>query len=250
MTRFGSIGWARTAHGLSRPSLAFAFVLLAGCAPWNPLPADPDRREPVVSASASGPRVVTDLTKLSDADTSALAPVLPNPPSPPPPDTNRNASKNEVLTHQLAANAPATRYNAESAKLKGGSRLLNDKARQYAEFADLLLNQTLKEAQTMAPEKLGKHRVPDDLVPTTLTAVMDPEGRLKEIIIEQHSGDLTVDKLFIEACKKGVWSRNPPPGARARDGTYRLRIEGTVYNTSYDRYGEYSYDTELGLSIL
>lgn len=237
--------------GAFRPPLAIIILLLAGCSSSNPVPPEPARNAPAVSTDApAGTREVTDLTKLSTADTSMLAPITTNLPALPPSNPDRNASKNEELTHRLAANAPATRYNVEPSKLKGGSRLLNDKARQYAEFADLLLNQTLKAAQTMAPDKLRQHRVPSDLAPTALTAVMDGEGRLNEIIIEQHSGDLLVDKLFIEACKQGIWSRNPPPGARAGDGTYRVRVEGKVYNQSYDRYGEYSYDTELGLSIL
>jgi hypothetical protein len=234
--------------GLCRVALIFALVLLAGCvAPKPPPDTDISASLPIVSAPPA-PRVVTDLTKLSGASTAALAPS--DVPAPPPVNVDRKASRNEELTHQLAADAPATRYDVVRSQLKGGSRLLNDKARQYANFADLLLNQTLKAAQSMASDKLGQRRVPSDLSPTELTAVMDSEGRLKEIIIEQHSGDLVVDKLFIEACKKGIWSRNPPPGARASDGTYRLRVEGIVYNTSYDRYGQYSYDTELGLSIL
>jgi hypothetical protein len=194
--------------------------------------------------------VVTDLSKLSEASTTALPP--PDQPSIAPDNSSGNddSSGNAVISHQLAANAPNTRWNVTPTTFKGGSRLLNDKARQFADFTDILLDQTLKAAQTMAPDKLSQHRVPEDLVPTTLTAVMDSEGRLREIIIDQHSGDLQVDQLFIEACKKGIWSRNPPPGARDSDGKYRLRVEGTVNNQSYDRYGQYSYDTELGMGIL
>ena len=248
MTRYGSIGSSKAGRHPFGSALIVGLILLAGCAPRNQ-PEAPEKPAPAAIVNEPDrPQVVTDLTKLSDASTAGLAP--PDQPSPAPAETNPRASRNEVLTHQLAASAPATRYNVVPSKLKGGSRLLNDKARQYANFADLLLDQTLKAAQSMAPDKLGQHRVPSDLAPTTLTAVMDAEGRLKEIIIEEHSGDLSVDRLFIEACKKGIWSRNPPPGARASDGTYRLRVEGMVYNTSYDRYGEYSYDTELGLSIL
>jgi hypothetical protein len=197
-----------------------------------------------VANAPARPEVVTDLSKLSDASTTALPP--PDQPSPAPEDS----SGNEPIGHQLAANAPNTRWNVTPSNFKGGSRLLNDKARQFADFTDILLDQTLKAAQTMAPDKLSQHRVPEGLVPTTLTAVMDSDGRLKEIIIDQHSGDLQVDQLFIEACKKGIWSRNPPPGARDSDGKYRLRVEGTVNNQSYDRYGQYSYDTELGMGIL
>ena len=253
MKLYGISGASKTVRGLCRSSLAQAALLLAGlvgCAPWHPPPDVDKSAAAVVVSTPEAPQVVTDLTRLSTASTSALAPQPPELPVAAPAESHRNASTNEVLTHKLAASAPATRYDADTTKLKGGSRLLNDKARQYANFADLLLAQTLKVAQIMAPEKLGQHRVPAELAATTLTAVMDSEGRLKEIVIEQHSGDLSVDKLFIEACKKGIWSRNPPPGARASDGTYRIRVEGIVYNTTYDRYGQYSYDTELGLSIL
>ena len=258
---------ARSMGACSAP-LALAIVLLGGCAVMggcaapNPpasvdKPAATNSSAPAPAAdsaatgrAAAGPQVLTDLSQLSDADTSKLVPAPFVRPTPTPTDAELHASKNEVLTQQLAANAPSTRYDYTASKARGGSRLLNDKARQYAEFAESLLNQTLGAAQKMAPDKLGQHRVPYDLKPTTLTAVMDGDGRLKEIVIEQHSGDLAVDKLFIEACKTGIWSRNPPPGARASDGSYRVRIEGTIYNSTYDRYGQYSYDTELGLGIL
>jgi hypothetical protein len=146
-------------------------TLLAGCVAPKP-PADPDRfaLTPAEVATLShstdstGPQVVSDLNKLSAADTAALTPKLTDAaPAPSVPPADRNLAKNEVLTEKLAANAPATRYDAAVSKLKGGSRLLNDKARQYANFSQLLLNQTLSAAQTIAPEKLAQHRVPDDL---------------------------------------------------------------------------------------
>jgi hypothetical protein len=166
-------------------------------------------------------------------------------------NANKAPARNEVVTQKLAAEAPATRYTQEiSSSAPHGTRLLNDKARQFAEFSDILLAQTMKAAQQMEPEKLSQRRVRDDLNPVVLTAVMDSQGRLNEIAIEQHSGDLTVDRLFIEACKKGIWSRNPPLGARDADNNYRVQIQGTIYNSSFDRYGQYTYDTELGLALL
>ena len=172
-------------------------ALISGCAaPKPPMsvgqPASNSRAPAPAPDSAAagsataGPQVVTDLSQLSGADTSKLVPAPFVQPSPTPTDAERHASKNEVLTQQLAANAPTTRYDYAPSKAPEASRLLNDKAREYAEFADLLLNQTLRAAQAMAPDKLSAHRVPYDLKPTTLTAVMDTNGRLKEIVIEQH----------------------------------------------------------------
>jgi hypothetical protein len=128
--------------------------------------------------------------------------------------------------------------------------LLNDKARQFATFSELLLKQTRQAAEQQAVEQLQQRKLPTNLNPVILIAVLDNEGRLKEIVIDHHSGDAAVDRLFIEACKKGMWSRNPPIGAIDNDGTYRVRLEGEVYNNAFDRYGQYSYDTRLGLSLL
>jgi hypothetical protein len=202
---------------------------------------------PVVAASQ--PRVLTDLSRLSAADTVAV-PGAAATPAPVVSAEKTRPSTNEVVTHKMAAEAPSLRYNPEVTPSRGGVKLLNDKARQFANFSDLLLQQTLKAAEQAAPDKLENRRVPSDLKPVILTTVLDPQGRLNEIVIDQHSGDLLVDRWFIEACKKGIWSRNPPPAARASDGNYRLRLEGTVINASFDRYGIYSYETAVGLSIL
>jgi len=203
---------------------------------------------PVVVANQ--PRILTDLSRLSTANTVAVPGAAATPRPALAADKTRPPA-NEVVTHKIAAEAPSSRYNPEATtSYRGGVKLLNDKARQFANFSDLLLQQTLKAAEQAAPDKLENRRVPGDLKPVILTTVLDPQGRLNEIVIDQHSGDLLVDRWFIEACKKGVWSRNPPPGARASDGNYRLRLEGTVINASFDRYGIYSYETAVGLSIL
>jgi hypothetical protein len=231
------------------------FLLLAGCVAPKP-PSDERPLQPVTSAPER-PQVITDLSKLSAADTTAVA-------LPPPLPTASSlqstssvsvaASRNEQLTHKLAADAPQRRYNPEApssaSQMPGGTRLLNDKARQYANFSDILLTQTLQAAKELEADRLADKRIPVELPAVVLTAIMDSEGRLQEIVIEHHSGDLAVDRLFIEACKKGIWSRNPPIGARAVDGNYRVQIEGSVNNQSFDRYGEYTYSTEIGLAIL
>jgi len=199
---------------------------------------------------APQPRVVTDLSRISPADTVAV-PGAAATPAPVVPAEKTRPPTNEVMTHKMAVEAQSLRYNPEvTPSYRGSTKLLNDKARRFANFSDLLLQQTLKAAELAAPDKLENRRVPEDLKPVILTTVLDPLGRVNEIEIDQHSGDLLVDRWFIEACKKGVWSRNPPPGARASDGNYRLRLQGSVSNVSFDRYGVYSYETAVGLSIL
>ena len=132
----------------------------------------------------------------------------------------------------------------------GDARLLNAKAAQYPEFAYDIVNRTLAVAQDMAPQKLEQHRLPEDIKPIVLTAVMTPEGKLTDIYIEHRSGFSAVDQLFIDACKKGIWARNPPAGALSSDGTYRLRIEGIIFNYSYNHENLYSYSTHVGIGLL
>jgi hypothetical protein len=231
-------------------ALMLGLIALAGCASLSKPDDKSNNVEAVIPNAPERPQVVTDLSKLSAATTTAppsiavtQAPLQAKSPG-------DKASQNEVVTHRLAADAATTRYNPEPPEqVRGGTKLLNDKARQFAKFSDILLTQTIRAVQELEPDKLEKHRVSDDLKPVVLTAVLDPQGRLNEIVIDQHSGDLRVDHLMIEACKKGIWSRNPPSGARAIDGNYRLRVEGMLFNSSFDRYGEYTYDAELGLAI-
>lgn len=138
----------------------------------------------------------------------------------------------------------------QAARPPGDAKLGNEKARQFGDFSYVLARRTLKTTQDLEPEKLAHRKMRDDLKQVVLTAVMDQGGRLTEIIIEQHSGDQAVDQLFIAACKKALWSRNPQAEARADDGTYRLRIGGLINNYSFDRNGKYTYNTQLELSLL
>jgi len=236
--------------------LAAALLPLGGC--WDYEETRASKRDkhpdlPEVSVP-NQPQVVSNLSQLSSAKTVAVPGSDTAPTPAPSPSNNGEQTKpptNEELGHKIAAEAPNTRYTQDTEPAyRGGTKLLNAKAKEYANFSTLIVEQTLKAAQQLAPEKLEGRRVPLDLQPVILTTVLDDKGRLNEIVIEQHSGDKLVDLWFIAACKKGVWSRNPPPGARLTDGTYRLRMEGTVVNASFDRYGIYSYESEVGLSIL
>jgi len=154
------------------------------------------------------------------------------------------------ITRYFVSNPGQLGYSEEAPPPPGDAKLDNAKARQFPQFAYPLARQTLKAAQDLAPDKLSQRRLPNELKPVVLTAVMDPVGRLTEIEINQHSGDNAVDHLVIEACKRGLWARNPPPQALASDGNYRLRIEGIISNYSVSWHGFVIYATHVGLSIL
>ncbi len=140
--------------------------------------------------------------------------------------------------------------NGGEARAPGDRTLLNAKAREFPEFSYALLNQTLVAAQELEAQKLQDHPLPDDIKPIILVAVMTPEGKLIDLSIEQHTGVGEVDRVLIDACKKGLWAMNPPKAALAANDTYRLRFEAVIRNHSYDLQGNYHYITHVGLALL
>src|SRR5579863_7046632 len=235
---------------LAAAIIAAAMLYLGACAlgpatnpAGNPSPAATPTPSP---AALNEPHMVTNLADLSSANTVAvLVPgQMPTPAaSATAADNNPNAVVQGNIDRFFASNAAETRYHETAPSPPGETMLMNAKAQKYDEFAYALLKQTLAAAQALEPKKFEQRKLSSELKPVLLTAVMTPGGRLTDITIEQHSGDIAVDQLVIEACKRGLWARNPPPAALASDGNYRLRIRGIIYNESFDRYGKYTYDT-------
>jgi hypothetical protein len=202
--------------------------------------------------SPSEPRVVTDLSQLSSSNPLAQLDQQrqllggQSPPQSPQP-SNQTVSN---IGRFYIANQKTAELIEKPSRPPGDARLVNAKATQYPEFAYDIANRMLAAAQDMAPQKLEQHRLPEDIKPIVLTAVMTPEGKLTDIYIEHRSGFSAVDQLFIDACKKGIWARNPPAAALSSDGNYRLRIEAVIYNYSYNHENQYTYATYVGLGLL
>jgi hypothetical protein len=228
-------------------------ILLAGCAGRAQTPPGASAAAAQPSTSAGEPRTVTDLSQISPSGKIAVP--MPEPGSPLVPAdaaSNRdpNATMQQNIERLVVANASQTRYREGRAEAPGETNLLNDKAHKFSEFSYQLLNQTLTAARALEPDRLEGRKLPIDIAPTVLTAIMDSQGRLTEISIEAHSGDRQVDQIIIDSCKQGLWSRNPPAPALDNDGKYRVRVRGHIRAYTFDYKGQYHYDTELGLGIL
>jgi hypothetical protein len=253
----------RIAAAISTAFGIAALTVLSGCwtadgrakAPGHDSPAVKGEAAP--AATNEGTRVITNLSQLSSAP-SALptinaqnlvsgAATLHDETAPPSNGAQSQADRN--LAHLYLSKQPSIVHGGE-ARSAGDRTLLNAKARQFPEFSYAMLNQTLVVAQELEDKQLQDHKLPDEIKPVILTAVMTPDGKLTDISVEQHSGVGTVDRIMIDACKKGLWAMNPPQAARAANGTYRIRFEGVVNNYSYDLEGDYKYITHLGLALL
>ena len=225
-------------------------VAIAGCAGQSS-DVTPDAQGAAAAQATvnSGEQTVTDLSQISTAP-AAPAPVPHPEASAAEARRNPDAVVQQNIERLFVSNLDQLRYHEGRAPTPGSTALLNDKARRFSEFSYQLLNQTLTAARTIEPDQLTGRKLPNDIAPMVLTAVLDGDGRLTEISIESHSGDHQIDQIIIDSCKQGLWSRNPPKAAIDPDGMYRVRVRGYIRAYSVSLSGQYRYETEFGLGIL
>jgi hypothetical protein len=237
---------------LTMLAIVLALLAILGCASRPTEQQSDSQATAAATVNPEEPRTVTDLSQISAAK--ALPPSTPALESTDSARAQGTNNANEVVQQNIerlfVSNVDQLRYREGRSNAPGETALLNDKARQFSEFSYQLLNQTLTAAHSIEPDRLAGRKLPIDIAPMVLTAVMDSKGRLTEIAIDSHTGDRQVDQIIIDSCKQGLWSRNPPLEAMDPDGTYRLRIKGYIRAYSFDFRGRYKYETQLGLGIL
>jgi PBP1b-binding outer membrane lipoprotein LpoB len=227
-------------------------VVLAGCASHSSEPNSLTAKTAPTAAAAEEPRTVTDLSQISatEAAPPAMPQIAPGDSSRAESDQNSNATVQQNIERLFVSRVDQLRYDEGHAEAPTETSLLNDKARKFSDFSYQLLNQTLTAAHNIEPDRLAGRKLPVDIAPMVLTAVMDSQGRLTEISIESHSGDHQVDQIIIDSCKQGLWSRNPPSAAIDNDGLYRVRVRGYIRAYTVNFQGIYKYETDLALGIL
>ena len=132
----------------------------------------------------------------------------------------------------------------------GTVRLLNDKAAQFETFCSVILDRIYVQL-TIAEktEEISRTKIPTELKAAVVTAIMNKQGKLTEIILEQHSGKAKIDNLLIDVCKKGIWYENPPAGALSGDGDYKLTIKLKLQNFASSDSTHWSFITDLAIGL-
>ncbi|MGH7815445.1 MAG: hypothetical protein ACREQI_15765 [Candidatus Binataceae bacterium] len=214
-------------------------MMLAGCAAQSP--------PPVAVAPAPGTtHLIHSLSSLSAAPINPLGPqtvpgrgdALINPPG---------AAQAAVRTFQQT---PGLVRSVGTGEQPGKERLLNAKAAKFGDFSETLLNRVFAQLGLLERTDIfSRIRVPTGIRPVVITAIMDPRGKLRELIIERHSGKAIIDKLFIEAIKRGLWYRNPPVEARYDKNGYRFTVEGKIEDFATEDQIHWRFKTSIGLGI-
>ena len=215
-----------------------AAILVAGCAQDKPPEAAP--------GAAPVPQMVTDLSSVSGAAIDPLG-------------THAVPKRGEGLLHESSSGdlGPRT-FGAEPGLSRSVGtdanpaevRLLNDKAAKFANFSQVILERIFAQLRIAErTEEISRTKLPTDIKPVVITAIMDKSGKLMELVLEQHSGKARIDQMMLDVCKKAIWYRNPPPEALADDGTYHLTIQGRLENYASQDETHWSFVTRIGLGI-
>ena len=216
-------------------------IFAAGCA------AD-DKPPPPAPDSGPQPKLLSDLSTVSDVHINPFA-------------TSAAPARGEGMLHDSSPDAVTTgprTFQMEPGISRvvgnesnpGTVRLLNAKAAQFGDFSALILDRIyarLIEAERS--EEISRTRLPTDIRPVVITAILNKSGKLTELILEQHSGKAKIDQMMLDVCKKSIWYENPPAAAISSDGTYKLTIKLKMENYASSDEHHWSFITDLGLGI-
>jgi hypothetical protein len=219
--------------------LLVAAILVAGCA------AD-DRPPPPAPGAGPQPQLLTDLSAVSNAPIDPL-------------HVNAPPTRGEGLIREQASvtAGPRTFETDPGISREVGPesnpatmRLLNSKAAQFGNFCGVILDRMyarlLVAEQT---EEISRLKLPTEIKPVVITAILDKRGKLTELVLEQHSGKASIDQMMIDVCKKSIWYENPPPGALSGDGDYKLTIRLKLNNYATKDETHWTFITDLGLGL-
>jgi hypothetical protein len=215
---------------ISLLALVWIAVAIPSCGPTN--------QEPEVSAT---PHFVNDLSSLSSRPVVAISD----------PHAAYVATQNAGdSTGHAFQDRPGNTRHVGTDTMPATQQLLNPKAAQFGKFSSALLDQLWGQLRLReGDDDITKMKVPETLKTVVLTATLAPDGKLQEIVIEQRSGKTAVDKLFIDAAKKSIWTHNPPRAAALPNGTYQVRIEGRIENFASQK-DKWTFTTYMGIAVL
>jgi hypothetical protein len=219
--------------------LLAAALIVAGCA-------GQDKPPVAAPGTAPAPKMVTDLSLVSGAAIDPLG-------------TGAVPERGQGLLHDERGDSSSPRtFGAEPGISRaigtdanpGEERLLNDKAAKFANFSQVILDRLFAQLRIAEKtEEISRTRLPTDIKPVVITAIMDKNGKLTELILEQHSGKARIDQMILAVCKKAIWYRNPPLEALSGDGNYKLNVQCRLENFASQDETHWSFFTRIGLGI-
>src|SRR5271156_4674127 len=220
--------------------LAAALFAAGWAADDKPPPPMPDAGQPQ-------PKLLSDLSAVSDARVDPLANVNA---VPAPGEGLLQDSGPVTAGPRTYETDPGISRDVGSERNPATVRLLNEKAAKFGNFASVVLDRIYARLIIAErTEEISRTKLPTDLKAVVVTAIMDKSGKLTELTLEQHSGKAKIDQMMIEVCKKSIWYENPPVEALSGDGDYKLTIKMKLQNFASLDERHWSFITDLALGI-
>ena len=229
----------------ARPKRFFTAMLLAatifaaGCAAE-------DKPPPAAPGAGPQPKLLTDLSSVSDAPIDPL-------------HVHDVPARGDGLVRdhgpvsagpRTFEDEPGISRTVGNEENPGTVRLLNGKAAKFGNFSAVILDRIyahLIEAERT--EEISRTKLPTEMKAVVIIAILDKGGTLTELVLEQHSGQARIDQMMLDVCKKSIWYQNPPAAALSGDGTYKLTIRLKLRNYASSDERHWNFITDLGLGL-
>lgn len=105
---------------------------------------------------------------------------------------------------------------------QGSLTMLNTKADRFAPFVRRVGTRVFQNLLIFQRQHLGINDILAAHEPVTVRCLLDPEGHLKDIKVEDRSGSLAVDQTLIDALREAAFDSNPPRSAANADGDFEF----------------------------
>jgi TonB family protein len=107
--------------------------------------------------------------------------------------------------------------------------LLNTKADRFAPFVRRVGMRVFQNLLIYQRRQLGPQEILAAHEPVTVRVTLGPDGKLKNMVVDDRSGSQAVDQTLLDACREAAFDNNPPTAAANDQGDYTFVFESQLF---------------------
>ena len=111
---------------------------------------------------------------------------------------------------------------------QGSMTMLNTKADRFAPFVRRVGTRVFQNLLIFQRQHLALNDIIAAHEAVTVRCLLDKEGRLKDVMVEDRSGSLAVDQTLLDALREAAFDANPPPSAANAKGEFEFLFESRL----------------------